>query len=81
MNIHKKVYHFDFHNSEDIFYTISFTYNKRKIFYTFNREKYLIIWEKKYIDSYNFDEILSKIINEKENFSNYYNFKNEYSSD
>jgi len=65
-------YHFNFHDREDIFYKISFDYNNQNITYVFNKEKYLKIWEKKYIDTYNFDKVLANIIKEKTNINKYY---------
>jgi len=66
------VYNFEFHDREDIFYEIYLEYNKSIIIYVFNTEKYLKIWDKKIIDNYNFDNTLSKIIYEDNNFSKYY---------
>ena len=69
----KDNYNFEFHDSEDIFYEIYIEYNNKTIIYIFNKEKYLKIWDKKYIDNYNFDNVLSKIINWENNFNKYYN--------
>ena len=55
-------YQFSFHESENIFYKIQFVYNGVQVTYVFDEEKYLCIGEKKYIDDYCFDKVLSKII-------------------
>lgn len=66
-------YNFSFHDNENIYYEIIFIYNWNVIKYKFDKEKYLLIWDKKYIDEYNFDFVLKNIIREESNFSNYYN--------
>ncbi len=75
-NIHLKqdYYNFEFHKSEDIFYEIYIDYNNVEIIYVFNKEKYLKIWTKKYIDKINFDNVLSKLILENRNFNKYYKY-------
>jgi len=65
-------YNFSFHNNENIYYVIIFVYEWKIIKYNFNKDKYLLIWEKKYIDEYNFDFVLSKIILSNNDFSKYY---------
>lgn len=65
-------YTFNIHNSENIFYTVNFLYNNTRVEYKFNIEKYLSVWDKKYVDNYNFDNVLKNIIEEKNNFNEYY---------
>ncbi len=72
INLNKDIYNFEFHNSSDIFYEIYIEYNKTKIIYVFNKEKYLKIWAKKYIDNYNFDNILKKILEDSKLYNKYY---------
>jgi len=65
-------YKFYFHNSENIFYEISFLYGKTKIKYVFNRKKYLQIGEKIIYDNYNFDTVVNELLNMDNNFSDLY---------
>ncbi|MFA5917177.1 MAG: Gfo/Idh/MocA family oxidoreductase [Candidatus Gracilibacteria bacterium] len=50
------------HNSEDIFYEISFIYKLKEIKYIFNKEKGLFIGNKYFIDNYNFDFVVSNML-------------------
>lgn len=52
-----------YHNFENINYKIITNYKKSLVNYSFLQEKYLQIWDKKIIDNYNFDYVLSNLIN------------------
>ncbi len=65
-------YNFNFHNREDIFYKVEFSYKNKIVEYVFNEEKYLKIWKSIFKDDYNFDKVLWQIIEEENNFSNSY---------
>lgn len=75
IDLSKINYEFNFHNSENIFYKISFKYDNNLVEYNFFESKYLKIWEKIYIDNYNFDKVLSNLLLEKINFNKYYSWK------
>ena len=76
LNLKNITYHFNFHDNENIYYDVSFNYKWKLIHYKFNKEKYLKLWDKKIVDNYNFDNILSKILQEENNFNKYYYIKN-----
>lgn len=54
----------NYHNNENIFYKISFKYKNINFEYVFKDEKYLIIWDKKIKDKYNFDFALINVLNQ-----------------
>lgn len=65
-------YSFHFHEREDIFYEVSFSYKWTKVKYKFDVVKSLEIWDKLFHDDYNFDKVLKELLNEKNNFNKYY---------
>jgi len=69
LEIAKEVFNYEiiFHELEDIFYEVSFNYKWNKIFYKFAWEKYLKIDEKILYDDFNFDKVLSKILESNDN--------------
>lgn len=72
LNINNINYNFSFHKSSDIFYEITFEYKWERVNYVFNKDKYLNIWNNKFVDDYNFDNVLTKMIIEKSDFNKYY---------
>ncbi len=78
--IDKKVikYKFNFHELSNIFYEIKISYNWLNILFAYKEEVFLLIWEKKYKDNISFNNILSNIIEEKSNFSNFFNLDYDY---
>ena len=61
-----------FHESEKIYYTVSFFYRGKKMLYNFTDEKYLILWDKKYDDPFCFDLVLEWLISHNEDLKKYY---------
>ena len=62
-------YVFYSHERADIFYEINLSYKGIDIVYYFNTTKYLLIWWKKFYDTYNFDSVVSQIINLESNIN------------
>ncbi len=76
LNIENKKFNYEikFHDLEDIFYEVYFNYKWKKVFYKFSLEKYLKIGDKIVYDNFNFDNVLSKILDSNINLftSNFY---------
>lgn len=65
-----------FHESEKIFYEISFQYRGKNIFYNFSQEKYLLVWDTRYDDPFCFDMVLALLLSEEKNLKPYYVLEN-----
>ena len=76
LNIENKKFNYEikFHDLGDIFYEVYFNYKWKKVFYKFSLEKYLKIGDKIVYDNFNFDNVLSKILDSNINLftSNFY---------